>query len=134
MYKLEKNNTSPLCILRTLMPQIIPLLTVMLVRTWYEESTLGFVPPSPGPHHRGSVHLTHVINTFHNAHALTSLRRVLKPWKRKGNGCTANTFIKNVFEFLCKVNFGSDKFIHDPMYTYHKAMQLAEFAKVMKHS
>ena len=33
------NNTSPLCILCTLMPQIIPLLTFTLVCTWYEEST-----------------------------------------------------------------------------------------------
>ena len=38
MYVLEGNNTSPLCILCTLMPQIIPLLTLMLVHTWYKES------------------------------------------------------------------------------------------------
>ena len=36
------NNTSPLCILCMLMPQIIPLLILTLVCTWYEEST-----PSP---------------------------------------------------------------------------------------
>jgi hypothetical protein len=41
MYILEKNDTSPLCILCMLMPKIIRLLTLMLVRTWYEESTLG---------------------------------------------------------------------------------------------
>ena len=42
MYALEKKSiTSPLHILCTLMPQIIPLLTLMLVHTWYEESTLG---------------------------------------------------------------------------------------------
>ena len=39
MYSLEKNCTSPLCILCTLMPQIIPLLTLTLVRTLCEEST-----------------------------------------------------------------------------------------------
>ena len=35
----EKNNTSPLCILRMLMPQIVSLRTLTLVHTWYEEST-----------------------------------------------------------------------------------------------
>ena len=35
----ETKNTSPLRILWTLMPPITPLLTVTLVRTWYEEST-----------------------------------------------------------------------------------------------
>ena len=39
MYTLEKNNTSPLCILCTLMPEIKPLSKFMLVWTWYEEST-----------------------------------------------------------------------------------------------
>ena len=43
MYILEKNNTSPLCTLCTPMPQTIPLLTLMLVRTWYEESTPGLI-------------------------------------------------------------------------------------------
>ena len=38
MYTLDKNNTSPSSILYTLMPQIIPLLTLMLVHTWYEQS------------------------------------------------------------------------------------------------
>ena len=38
MYTLDKNNTSPLGILCTLMPQIIPLLTLMLDHTWYEKS------------------------------------------------------------------------------------------------
>ena len=38
MYKLEKNNTSPLRILCMLMPQLIPLLTLTFVHTWYEES------------------------------------------------------------------------------------------------
>lgn len=37
----EKNNTSPLHILRTLVPQLILLLSLMLVHTWYKESTLG---------------------------------------------------------------------------------------------
>ena len=41
MYTLEKNNTSPLCVLYTLMPHIIPLLTLMLVCTWYEGPSLG---------------------------------------------------------------------------------------------
>jgi hypothetical protein len=35
MYTLKKNNTSPLCMLYTLMPQIMPLSTLMLVCTWY---------------------------------------------------------------------------------------------------
>ena len=38
MFTLEKTNTSPLCILCPLMPQIIPLRTLKLVHTWYEES------------------------------------------------------------------------------------------------
>ena len=46
MYTLEKNSTSPLCILCTLMSQIIPLLALMLGHTWYEESTpQGEMPP-----------------------------------------------------------------------------------------
>ena len=39
MYTLEKNNASPLCVLCTILPQIKPLITLRLVRTWYEEST-----------------------------------------------------------------------------------------------
>ena len=41
MYTLEIFNTSPLRILCMLIPQITPLLTLALVRTWYEE----FTPP-----------------------------------------------------------------------------------------
>ena len=45
MYTLEpKNNTSPLCVQWTLIPQIIPLLTLTLVRIWYAKST----PNVPG--------------------------------------------------------------------------------------
>ena len=43
MCTLEKNNIPPLCIICTLMPQTIPLLTFMLVHMWYEESN----PPPP---------------------------------------------------------------------------------------
>ena len=39
MYTLEKNNTSPLCILCTLVSWTITLLVLTLVCTWYEEST-----------------------------------------------------------------------------------------------
>ena len=39
MYILERNNTSPLCVLCTLMPQIISLLTLPLLHMWYGEST-----------------------------------------------------------------------------------------------
>jgi hypothetical protein len=39
MYTLEKNKTSTLCLLCALVPQTIPLLTLTLVHTWYEEST-----------------------------------------------------------------------------------------------
>ena len=39
MYRLEENDTPPLCIICTLVPQITPLLTLTLVRMWYEEST-----------------------------------------------------------------------------------------------
>ena len=35
----KKEKKSPLCILYMLMPQILPLLTLTLVHTWYEEST-----------------------------------------------------------------------------------------------
>ena len=38
---ITENNTSPLCTLCTLVSQIISLLTLMLVCTWYEESTPG---------------------------------------------------------------------------------------------
>ena len=38
MYALDKNHTSPLCILCMLMPQIIPLFTLTLICTRYEES------------------------------------------------------------------------------------------------
>ena len=38
MYTLEKNSTSSLHILCTLMPQRIPLLTLTLICMWYEES------------------------------------------------------------------------------------------------
>lgn len=38
MYTLKKNNASHLCILCMVTPQIIPLLTVRLVHTWYEAS------------------------------------------------------------------------------------------------
>jgi hypothetical protein len=38
MYTLEKNKISPLCILCTLVPQVIRLLTLMLVCMWYKES------------------------------------------------------------------------------------------------
>ena len=41
VYTVEKINTSPLCILCMLMPQIIPLLTLMLVHTWYENPPPG---------------------------------------------------------------------------------------------
>ena len=41
MFSLEKIKTSPLCILCMLMPQIITLLTLMLICTWYKESNLG---------------------------------------------------------------------------------------------
>ena len=39
MYTLEKNKTSPLSILCTLIPQTIPLLTLTFICTRYEEST-----------------------------------------------------------------------------------------------
>ena len=47
LYKLKKINTSPLRILYMLMLQIIPLLTLMLICMWYEESTpsLGISRP-----------------------------------------------------------------------------------------
>ena len=39
MCTLEKNNTYSVCILCMLLPQITPLLTLVFVRTWVEEST-----------------------------------------------------------------------------------------------
>ena len=45
MYTLEEDVTSPLHITHMLMPQIIPLLTLILVCTLYEESTLPGVKP-----------------------------------------------------------------------------------------
>ena len=41
MHTLEKNNTFPLRILCTLVPQLIPLLTLTLVCTWCEISSPG---------------------------------------------------------------------------------------------
>ena len=38
MYTLEKNNNPPLCIICTLMPQIIPLLKLTPIHIRYEES------------------------------------------------------------------------------------------------
>ena len=45
MCTLEKYNISPLCMLSTLMPQILPLLTLMLVCRWCEESTPRVLDP-----------------------------------------------------------------------------------------
>ena len=39
MYALEKKNVSPLYIQRMSMPQVMPLSTLTLVHTWYEDST-----------------------------------------------------------------------------------------------
>lgn len=39
MYTIEKYNISMLCILCTLMPKILPLLTLTSIHTWYEQST-----------------------------------------------------------------------------------------------
>ena len=47
MYVLEKNNTSPLCVLGTLMPQNNTPLTLTLVRTWYEKSAPMHSPNLP---------------------------------------------------------------------------------------
>ena len=41
LLQIEKNNTSPLGTPYMLVPQIIPLSTLTLVRTLYEESTTG---------------------------------------------------------------------------------------------
>ena len=41
-------HTYPFCILGTLMPHIIPLLTLTLVHMWYEESTRESNPPGIG--------------------------------------------------------------------------------------
>ena len=35
-------------------------------------------------------------------------------------------------DFLCKVDYGSDKFIHDPMYSYNEVIQLLELASVVE--
>ena len=39
MYKRGENNTALLCMLCMLMPQILPLMILTSVHTWYEEST-----------------------------------------------------------------------------------------------
>ena len=44
MYTLKKINATPLCILCMLMSQILPLLTLTFICTWYEESTPWDVP------------------------------------------------------------------------------------------
>ena len=36
-----------------------------------------------------------------------------------------------VFEFLCKVDYDSDKFIHAPMFTFNKVMRLLELGSVV---
>ena len=51
------------------MPQIVPLLTLMLVRTWYEESTpLGLlslknIAQNPSRSHEDEGHFTHKIES-----------------------------------------------------------------------
>ena len=37
-----------------------------------------------------------------------------------------------VFRFLCKVDYGSDKFIHAPTYSYNEVMRLLELAGVVE--
>ena len=37
-----------------------------------------------------------------------------------------------VFRFLCKVDDGSDKFIHVPTYSYNEVMRLLELAGVVE--
>ena len=72
MYTLDKTNTSHvciLCILCTLMPQIISLSTLTLVHTWYKESH----PPPPPPTH------THGFYSFLHVELMTvKLRKVLR--------------------------------------------------------
>ena len=65
MYTLENDNTSPLCILCMLMPQIVPILTLMLklVCMWYEEPP----PPPPGI----SMFIEHTIQSSDNNVLLT---------------------------------------------------------------
>ena len=41
-------------------------------------------------------------------------------------------YFYSVFRFLCTVNDNNDKFIHTPMYTYNKVMQLLELANVVE--
>ena len=36
-----------------------------------------------------------------------------------------------VFRYLCKVDYGSDKFIHTPMFTYNKVLPLLELTSVV---
>ena len=63
MYTIEKSNTFPLCIICTLMPQIIPFFTLTLVHKWYYESTRG-------SHIRKSLYLTTCIDLVHLVHYL----------------------------------------------------------------
>ena len=37
-----------------------------------------------------------------------------------------------MFRFICKLGCDNDKFIHAPMYTFNKVMQLFELANVVK--
>ena len=36
-----------------------------------------------------------------------------------------------VFRFLCKVDYGNDKFIHAPTYSYNEVMRLLELVGVV---
>lgn len=38
-----------------------------------------------------------------------------------------------VFQFLCKVDYENNKFIHAPTYAYNKVMRLFELASVVEH-
>jgi hypothetical protein len=63
--------------------------------------------------------------------ALTSQKRHLKLWERKGNGYTTNIFITCV-GFMCKVDYVNDTFIYTPTYTYNEVMRLLELASVVE--
>lgn len=61
MYTIENSITFPLCILCTLMPQIILLFTLTLVHTWYYKSTRG-------SHIRKALYLTTCIDLVYLVH------------------------------------------------------------------
>lgn len=139
MHTLQENNISPLCTLTILMPKIIPLLALMLVLMWYEESNLeelvlptptntpwvktlsfrcgynGKMPediPPPATLPERTSPTPSKLTTFHIADAWSSRKCPLMLWKEERKWINYKHLYYYVISFFCKVDYDSRKFIH----------------------